>query len=212
MLRAYSTEPAQVLVMPSLGYTKPSKGGRGLERQDFDQHYLDKLHAGDPQTEAHFCNYFGQLLGLKLRNRLRSPQAIEDVRQETFVRVFALIRKETGIRHPERLGALVNSVCNNVLLESYRSSYRDGAQTEFPENMPARERSPLEQVEQSKIRDQVRGVLKQLPERDRGILTSLFLDEAEKDEVCQRFGVDRDYLRVLVFRAKQVFRQHFGNA
>ena len=38
------------------------------------------------------------LLGMKLRNRLRSPQMVEDVRQETFLRVFALLRRDHGVR------------------------------------------------------------------------------------------------------------------
>jgi RNA polymerase sigma-70 factor (ECF subfamily) len=183
-----------------------------LERQDFDQEYVNRLCAGDQPTEAHFCHYFGQLLGIKLRNRLRSPQMAEDVRQETFLRVFALLRRDHGVRHPERLGALVNSVCNNILLESYRSSHRDNSRAELPEDLPSPGESPLEYVEHERTRDQVRHVLRQLPERDRDILTSLFLEEADKDAICGRFGVDRDYLRVLVFRAKQVFRARFGTA
>ena len=35
------------------------------------------------------------------------------------------LRSEGRVRHPERLGAFVNSVCNNVLLEHYRSSSRE---------------------------------------------------------------------------------------
>ena len=68
--------------------------------------------------------YFSELIQLKLRSRLHSPQAIEDVRQETFSRVFAALRGGK-IRQPDRLGAFVNSMCNNVLLEHYRASSRD---------------------------------------------------------------------------------------
>jgi hypothetical protein len=33
------------------------------------------------------------------------------------------------------------------------------------------------------------------------------LDERERDSVCREFGVSRGYLRVLLHRAKQRFRQ-----
>jgi RNA polymerase sigma-70 factor (ECF subfamily) len=46
-----------------------------------------------------------------------------------------------------------------------------------------------------------------LDKKDRDLLTAIFLDERDKDEVCREFGVDRDYLRVLVYRAKSHFRQ-----
>jgi RNA polymerase sigma-70 factor (ECF subfamily) len=92
-----------------------------LQFHVFDGPYVERLCAGDFRTVEHFVAYFTELIRLKLRSRLRSPQAIEDVRQETFVRVFTMLRRET-IRQPERLGSLVNSTCNNVLLEHYRSS------------------------------------------------------------------------------------------
>jgi len=52
----------------------------------------------------------------------------------------------------------------------------------------------------------VREILEQLPERDRRLLREVFLEERDKDEVCRGFGVDREYLRVLLHRAKQAFK------
>jgi RNA polymerase sigma-70 factor (ECF subfamily) len=37
-------------------------------------------------------------------------------------------------------------------------------------------------------------------------LQAVFLEERDKDEVCTELGVDRDYLRVLLHRAKGSFR------
>jgi RNA polymerase sigma-70 factor (ECF subfamily) len=52
----------------------------------------------------------------------------------------------------------------------------------------------------------VRRILDELPQKDRNILRSLFFDEKEKDTICLEFGIERDYLRVLVHRAKDKFR------
>ena len=95
-----------------------------MQLQSFDQSYVERLQAGDFRTQEHFVAYFSELIQLKLRSRLNSPQAIEDVRQETFSRVFAALR-DGKIRQPDRLGAFVNSMCNNVLLEHYRANSRD---------------------------------------------------------------------------------------
>ena len=46
-------------------------------------------------------------------------------------------------------------------------------------------------------------------ERDRDLLRAIFLEEKEKDEICREFGVDREYLRVLLHRAKERFRLSF---
>jgi RNA polymerase sigma-70 factor (ECF subfamily) len=55
----------------------------------------------------------------------------------------------------------------------------------------------------------VRSVLSELPEKDRKILRWLFFDERDKGEVCRALQVDREYLRVLVHRAKQRFRTDY---
>jgi RNA polymerase sigma-70 factor (ECF subfamily) len=56
----------------------------------------------------------------------------------------------------------------------------------------------------------VRKILVQLPKRDQAILREIFWLETDKEEVCQKFGVGRDYLRVLVHRAKGKFRSAMG--
>ena len=53
----------------------------------------------------------------------------------------------------------------------------------------------------------IQDILEQLAVKDRDILRALFLEDADKDDICTRFEVDRDYLRVLVHRAKLRFRE-----
>src|SRR5216683_1686181 len=81
----------------------------------FSEDYVQRLATGDPEVENHFTGYFGGLLRIKLKTKLRSANMIEDVRQETFLRVLATLR-DGRLLYPDRLGGFVNSVCNNVLL------------------------------------------------------------------------------------------------
>jgi RNA polymerase sigma-70 factor (ECF subfamily) len=178
-----------------------------LQFQAFDAPYVERLRSGDFRTQEHFVAYFSELIQLKLRARLRSPQAIEDVRQETFARVFAALRSSGGIRQPERLGAFVNSICNNVLLEQYRASSRATSIEDEPEgDLPDPVTDVLGAVAAKQMEEKVREILEEMPERDRRIIREVFLEERDKDDVCRDFGVDRDYLRVLVHRAKQSFK------
>lgn len=153
--------------------------------------------------------YFSELIQLKLRSRLNSPQAIEDVRQETFARVFAALRGGK-IRQPDRLGAFVNSMCNNVLLEHYRSSSRqDSLDDEEQPEIPDAKVDVLGAIANKQLAEKVREILEEMPERDRRLLREVFLEERDKDDVCNDFGVDREYLRVLLHRAKQVFKSMY---
>ncbi len=178
-----------------------------MQFQTFDEAYVERLREGDFRTQEHFVAYFSELIQLKLRSRLHSPQAIEDVRQETFARVFAALRSEGRIRQPERLGAFVNSLCNNVLLEYYRASQRDTSlEDEEDQDFPAKDVDIFGAVAAKQMGEKVREILEELPERDRRLLREIFIEERDKDEVCRDFGVDRDYLRVLLHRAKLSFK------
>lgn len=182
-----------------------SAGGR-VELFFFDEAYFRRLRDRDPLTESHFVAYFSDLLQIKLRARLISSQAIEDIRQETFVRVLKALRSENGIREPERLGAFVNSVCNNVLMEFYRSSSRTDQADENKPDPPDRTIDLEGFLVTKQTCQHVRRILQQLPAKDKKLLRALFLEEKDKDEICREFGVDRDYFRVLLHRAKESFK------
>jgi RNA polymerase sigma-70 factor (ECF subfamily) len=200
--RSHPAAPATMLYLRPLGGTKTV-----LQFQAFDAAYIEHLRAGDTRTQEHFVSYFTALINLKLRSRLSSPQAIEDVRQETFARVLVVLRKEGGLRQPERLGPFVNTVCNNVLLEHYRQSSRsDSLDEEGQPELPSKGASSLDLAETRQTEEQVRQILLTMPAHDRSLLKAVFIDERDREEVCREFGVDRDYLRVLLHRSKQAFK------
>lgn len=176
----------------------------------FDGEYVQRLIAEDPETERHFTEYFGDLLSLKLRPRLRSAALVEDARQETFVRVLTALKRKDSLAAPESLGAFVNSVCNNVLLETYRSGSRatqlDDELNEPEAEGPSAEWGVLKAEERGKVREAIAA----LPRKDRDLIRWLFLEERSKDDVCRKLNIDRDYLRVLFHRAKGRFRERFS--
>lgn len=177
-----------------------------LLRFEFDAAYVDRLIAGDPEIERHFTSYFGDLIALKLRSRLRSPSLIEDVKQETFLRVIRTLR-EKGLASAPSLGAFVNSVCNNVLFETYRAQSK--ARLGEPEPLetleassPSVEHTLVDRAEHARVRQ----ALTSLSERDQQLIRWLFFEEQPKDEICRRLGIDRQYLRVMLHRVKGRFR------
>src|SRR5882724_12395503 len=91
-----------------------------LDHAEFDAGYLARLKTGDIETEHHFEAYFSNVIWLKLRNRVRARHLIDEIRQETFTRVINYLKSGKVIQYPERFGAFVLSVCNNVMLEVLR--------------------------------------------------------------------------------------------
>jgi len=180
-----------------------------LELFTFDKPYVDRLRDGEPSTEKHFVSYFGQILGIMLRARYLPPERVDDVRQETFKRVIATLRRDGGIRQPERFGAFVNSICKNVLRENTRDRHRttplQQAHLEAPAKIIDLERALISEETKEKVRE----VLAEMKQRDRDLLAAIFLEEKDKSEICREFRVDREYLRVLLHRAKERFRSSY---
>ncbi|HYM11098.1 MAG TPA: sigma-70 family RNA polymerase sigma factor [Bryobacterales bacterium] len=178
-----------------------------MEFRTFDKDYVQRLAQGDRVVQDHFAAYFGELLYIKLRGRVRSSDAIDDIRQETFKRVLQAASREGGIEQPERLGAYVVSVCNKVVSEGSRNGAKH---IQTGQEMDARADSridldaPLVNRERRRV---VEDVLAKLSRGDQKLLRMIFLDEKNKAEACRQLGVGEDYLRVLLHRAKSRFRK-----
>src|SRR5271154_5652444 len=195
--------------MHRFAFTFP-QGSSSMEFCAFDESYVERLRAGDFRTQEHFATYFGELIRVKLRSRVRSPQDIEDIRQETFSRVLKALCSERGLREPEKLGAFVNATCNNVRNEYYRAGIRQASvDDEPPPEHPDPQPGALDHLLTRDLQEQVRETLDGLSERDRRLIREVLLEERSKDAVCKEMGVDRDYLRVLLHRAKQAFRARY---
>lgn len=170
----------------------------------FDDDYVRRLREGERDTAAHFHAYFRELLLLKLRRRLRTVEAIDEVRQEVFTRCIANLDQLNDSR---KLGAFVNAICNRVLMEYYRAEGRTESLDEQSDIADAGSMDAAFDSARNTVR--VRRVLETLPPRDAEILKAVFLEETDKEEICRRFGIERDYLRVLVHRAKEKFKTHY---
>src|SRR5437764_4939821 len=96
-----------------------------------------------------------------------------------------------GLRDGRKLGAYVNTVCNNVVLEQYRQTNRTQPLLDEHLDLPASENIESALVN-GEERERVRRVVNDLPPRDRDILKALFFDERANDDVCAEFGVDRN--------------------
>jgi RNA polymerase sigma-70 factor (ECF subfamily) len=131
-------------------------------------------------------------------------EAIDEVRQEVFTRCIAGLGE---LRDARKLGAFVNAICNRVLMEYYRA---EGRTETLDEQSDFADTSDLEaSFDSARNVARVRRVLATLPPRDAEILRAVFIDEGNKEEVCRRLGIERDYLRVLIHRAKEKFRTQY---
>lgn len=171
--------------------------------------YVRALIDGNSAVEQHFASHYGRLLYIKLRRRLGRSADVDDIRQETFTRVLTSLRRGPGLRDGSCLGGFVNAVCDNVLHERGRKWKREPLATDPPDELADTAATAEAELVRGELVQEVRRILGTLSVKDRAILSAVLGDGKDRDRVCADHGIDRDYLRVLLHRAKERFRQHF---
>jgi RNA polymerase sigma-70 factor (ECF subfamily) len=174
----------------------------------FDDEYVRRLREGDRWTEEHYHRYFQLFLTVKLRKRGLPAADVDDVINEVHLRVFKELRSATGgPRDGRKFGAYVNGVCTHYLQESGRKHH----DTKELEDIYASPDDALRDLLRKESEERVHRTLDFLGKRDADILRALFLQEEEKDVICRRFDITREYLRVLVHRALERFRDRYDD-
>jgi RNA polymerase sigma-70 factor (ECF subfamily) len=190
-------QPVPMHLMDALRITRDEHLSFGHHFWSFDDAYIQQLRDGDPSTMSHFVAYFDRLLRSSLLARRVPAVSIDDLVQETFRLALIAVREGT-IREPQRLGAYIYGICKIVLREYNRT--RATIQTElnlarFYEDLPDPKEEKLTKVQQ---------VLAMMPKRDRELLQAIMRDE-HGDDLARQYGVDREYIRILVHRATELF-------
>jgi RNA polymerase sigma-70 factor (ECF subfamily) len=131
---------------------------------------------------------------------------VDDLVQESLARFFRA-EQRNQIRNTEEFGAFLNGICRNVILEYRRRIRREP--TIDPE-MPIPDPGVRPDAEIFEMRDAIDNGLKELAERDRVILRSLYLEGREKEDICREWGMSDAQFRVVLFRAKERFRRVYA--
>lgn len=163
-------------------------------------------------VEEQVARHFGPLIARCLHSRVRSPELIEDIKQETLLRVLVTLR-EQKLKNPARLSAFVMGICNNVRRELTRHDHRyiftnDEAYADVPDSA----QGPEVALMRKERRTRIQRTLERIPGKDGRALAMVFLDERSRTDVCGQLGVNEAYFRVFLHRAKSQFRKRYRHA
>ncbi|MFL6448536.1 MAG: RNA polymerase sigma factor [Bryobacteraceae bacterium] len=146
-----------------------------------------------------------------MRGQLKSRDLAEDIRQETLVRVLEAVYTKKDLKHPERFGAFVNSVCNNVLLEHWRRKKTAGETLELTEQIDGG-RNPESSAQIAQDASDLRRVLQKLHKRDRDLLRMIYWEERDRHEISRSTQTSVDHVRVMLHRAKRALRRYLDES
>jgi RNA polymerase sigma-70 factor (ECF subfamily) len=172
----------------------------------FDDEYVRRLREGHRETVEHYFNYFNFFLRQRLHGRVPFDD-IADVIQTVHVRVLIYLGSDKEIRDAQSFGAFVFGFADNIVRERRRDH-----STEPLEDIHAGDADQLRNLLMKERKAGVHRRLASLEPRDAAILRAVFIDERDKDKICKEFDISRNYLRVLVYRALEKFRDKFDGS
>jgi RNA polymerase sigma factor (sigma-70 family) len=169
----------------------------------FDANYLTRLRSGDEETAKHFNTYFRRMLRIKLWAKFgRTVQ--DDLMEDVLAAALEKILNGEP-RDPSCLAAYVRGICANLAKRPDPNTNR-GSDFNF-EHISDRALTAEEQMISRERARTVRAVLTSLKTRDRLILIDLFYNDLHREEVCRRYKVSREQLRLILFRARGRFQK-----
>ena len=171
----------------------------------FDESYVGRLRGGCALTSAHFADHFSRLLKVVLRRYVRRTDLIDDIRQETLLRILQMARRENF--QPQRFEAFVLRTARLISYEMMRAERQYCAPEEnAPEpadTRPTPEALAIGNAEARKASETLEG----MEGRDGRILSMVFAAEADRTAICRQFGFSEAYLRVVLHRARIRFQE-----
>jgi RNA polymerase sigma-70 factor (ECF subfamily) len=168
-----------------------------------------RIKAGSGAAEAEMVRRYERGLLFLLRRRTRDPDLAGDLCQDTF-RIAIEKLRVNPIDEPERLAAYLRGVAMNLVLghERKRARRATTADSDAVEAAADARKGPFDDVSDAQLSQVIRELLAELSQpRDREILMRLYLDEEDRDVICESLGLEAAHFNRVLFRAKERFRE-----
>jgi RNA polymerase sigma-70 factor (ECF subfamily) len=169
-----------------------------------------RIREGDVSAESELIRQFEPGLRVLLRRRTGGDLGLlQDLVQETLLIVIQRLRG-AGIDDPQKLAAFAAQTARNLAIASLRKAERqktDG-DSEATERNPDPSRTVDGNAEDVEAAMAVRALLRELPQsRDRLMLKRFYLDDHDKELICQDMQLSEAAFNQALSRARKRFRQ-----
>jgi RNA polymerase sigma-70 factor, ECF subfamily len=178
-----ATQPTADVPRPGAG-SHPARPGQ--ERTDFD---------------ALYARHSREVWALAYARWMNADTAM-DITQEAFLRLWKKWEEGEAIVNPR---AWLLRVARNLAEDHAKSAFRRNG-THPPQTMngvQSREPSLLENLEREETFAQLRGILQEMPQPDREILTLRYALEYNTGEIADLLGINATAVHMRLSRARQ---------
>jgi RNA polymerase sigma-70 factor, ECF subfamily len=160
--------------------------------------------AGDRTAEAALCRRFAPAVRTFARRRLRTPDAVEELTQDVFLRFVEALRAGQ-ITEPERVGGFLLGICRNLARERARNAARRAELwQQFGTALAAVTEEPtLAGYQLAQLED----CISQITQRARDIIRAAFIDGEPAAQIASRLAMTEGNVRVVRHRAIEALRE-----
>ncbi len=200
----------QAITAETISFTDTGKAAEVGATSVPDTHLVHLARNGDREAmETLFQRHEIAVFRLACRI-LHCADDADDVRQETFVRVFASLSR---FREDAAFKTYALAVCSNLCRDRLRSEKRR------PESLyglaPGEHAGdvsgdPARQMERDADRERVRTVISALPPNHRETLHLRYVEELPLNEIARIVGCSRLAVPVRLFRARKAFEKAYS--
>ena len=172
-----------------------------------DDRFFKKLLARDPQAQNELIRTFNARIFVYFRNRIKGESNYEDLVQEVFGAFF------NGLDQGKLAGAswiapFMFGIAKRVL---YNYFYKQKKNNEIQKNVSSfcqltSDFTEGQKLENQKLNEVLGRLIDELPQVDRVILNSFYLQEKKIDEIAEITGRSKHYISVRKERALKKIR------
>ncbi len=158
---------------------------------------------------SHLASVYRDFPGLRalILRRVRDPEVAADILQDAAVTTLEKLRSGE-IARPENLGGYLYRVALNHLRNHRRKDRSAISSSDALEELPTAENEEdWGNIGERQWATNARRMLEEMPvARDREILVRFYLDDEDKESICQELQLSEDHFNRVIFRARNRFR------
>ena len=171
-----------------------------------------RIRDGDRAAgDALFSRYRPGLVFM-LRRHTGDPHRAEDLAQEALTLAYEKLRGLRGkeLEEPEKIAGWLHGTAKKLASGEWKkeSRRRTTADSDAVAEAADATSNPADIVESQQVGHAVRMLIEELETpRDRYILREYYVNDVDKDVICDELGIDALHFNRVIYRAKQRFRK-----
>jgi RNA polymerase sigma-70 factor, ECF subfamily len=168
------------------------------------QQWLRRCAAGDPVACRELVEQYGRMAGTIILRTLGRRDLVEDLLQETFLRVFRALPEFEG---RAKLSTWICTIAQRVAVDELRRNQRSPVLV-HDSAFDAADPANIEQEADRDATDElVRAALAKLPDKYRQPLVYAAIDGLDYETIASMLGIPVGTVKTNVFRGKQMLRE-----